>query len=253
MHIFSVFYSSFYTDDDISSSVEKLKRYCGKSSVYDSALDSMVTARFQNQNGESEVQLLNETSKDTISEKYEDDGSTRSLEALAEKFVGKIIAEAQKTCMLQGSCILMTENDKSTVDKADSGRLIDSSVYPAFSSDIPNDINTVEPSVCTENTGINLHSEISRVPVSEISTCELIKSELGLTLAPKACSLLGEDLLRKLARGVASDCVVSVGDWEFPAHRYMYLYVSELTNNMLIFFFFRFSCYFQNLWFTIIQ
>ena len=65
----------------------------------------------------------------------------------------------------------------------------------------------------------SVESEMSRIPVSEISTGELVKRELGLTIAPEACCVLGEDLLRKLANGVACDCVVSVGDWEFPAHR----------------------------------
>ena len=70
---------------------------------------------------------------------------------------------------------------------------------------------------CVRN--LNAESEVSRIQVCEISTSELVKRELDLTSAPKACSVLGEDLLRKLASGVASDCVVSVGDWDFPAHR----------------------------------
>ena len=66
---------------------------------------------------------------------------------------------------------------------------------------------------------VKLESNVSRIPMSEISTGELVKRELGLGIVPEACSMLGEDLLRKLVGGVACDCVVSVGDWDFPAHR----------------------------------
>ena len=66
---------------------------------------------------------------------------------------------------------------------------------------------------------VKLKSNVSRIPISEISNDELVKRELGLEIVPEACSVLGEDLLRKLVVGVACDCVVSVGDWDFPAHR----------------------------------
>ena len=166
-----------------------------------------------------------------------DDITTAKLEALAEKFVKQIIEDAQRSCMLGDSCIFMTQNGNVSVDRfsevtnAVGKDTCTSATSKASTSHILNQTDSENSSSVVEDTTANKtelsdsensrvkDTAFSRIPSCEISTSELIKKELNLKSAPKACSVLGEDLLRKLARGVACDCVVGAGDWEFPAHR----------------------------------
>ena len=159
------------------------------------------------------------------------------LEVKVENFVKQIIINAQR---------IVTSTQNTITDQSDetSLRLVDitqsaegdqSTTAIATSSDNHSighkehlDSNVVENSITNEKNKSSefgslrtSHKEISRIPggAGNGSISELVWKELSLKRAPKACSVLGEDLLRKLVRQVAADCIVSVGDWEFPAHR----------------------------------
>ena len=233
-----LFSSSFYTDDDISHPVKKLRKYIEMSlshnDMHDSA-DRSATANNLNINDNS-VEMKHVLSDLPNNMTNIDDHIRSRLEAKVGDFVKQIIKNAQKI-VAQQSCNVVTENG----DADDVIRLVDG--FDAVDDDhrVDHTTNAIASHIlCRENaisnTGIvqdtshdTEHSdftmlnasekEVSRIPRDEVPTSELVKKELNLVTAPRTCSLLGEDLLRKLVRGVASDCVVTVGDWEFPTHR----------------------------------
>ena len=158
------------------------------------------------------------------------------LEVKVENFVKQIIINAQRIVTSTQNTITDQSDETSLrlVDSSQSAEGDQSTTAIATSSDnhiISHrehlDSNLVENSITNEKNKSEFgslrtsHKEISRIPggAGNGSISEIVWKELSLKRAPKACSVLGEDLLRKLVRQVGADCIVSVGDWEFPAHR----------------------------------
>ena len=215
--------------------MEKLRNYI-KMSIANNAKSHLDTADHQNTNcNHLEVNsVLNDLPNDVNGV---NNHIKSLLEVKVENFVKQIIINAQR---------IVTSTQNTITDQSDetSLRLVDSSQSAegdqsttAIASSSDNhiishkehlDSNVVENSITNEKNNSSKfdslrtsHKEISRIGggAGNGSISEIVWKELSLKKAPKACSMLGEDLLRKLVRQVASDCIVSVGDWEFPAHR----------------------------------
>ena len=208
-----------------------------KMSVANNAKSHPATADHQNTDcNHLEVNnVLNDLSNDV---NRVDNHIKSLLEVKVENFVKQIIINAQRIVTSTQNTITDQSDETSLIRLVDSSQSAEgdqSTTAIATSSDNHSishkehlDSNVVEDSMTNEKNKSsefeNLkmsHKEISRIPcgAGSGSISEIVWKELSLKRAPKACSMLGEDLLRKLVRQVAADCIVSVGDWEFPAHR----------------------------------